>query len=112
MEATGILEDAGFRVLEAINVVQALRILNQHHDAIELLFTDVHMPGNADGFDLARQTTERWPHIGVVVASRPSRAWARGTCRTERRSSANRSARRSFGIMFAKHCLMLGTRSS
>lgn len=69
MEATGILEDAGFRVLEAINVVQALRILNQHHDAIELLFTDVHMPGNADGFDLARQTTERWPHIGVVVAS-------------------------------------------
>ncbi|SEI07631.1 hypothetical protein SAMN02799636_05342 [Methylobacterium sp. 275MFSha3.1] len=27
------------------------------------------MPGNADGFDLARQTNERWPHIAVVVAS-------------------------------------------
>jgi DNA-binding NtrC family response regulator len=69
MEATSILEDAGFQVLEAMNVVQALRILDQYHDAVQLLFTDVHMPGSADGFDLARQTNERWPHIAVVVAS-------------------------------------------
>ena len=45
MEATSILEDAGFQVLKAMNVVQALKILNQHHDAVQLLFTDVHMPG-------------------------------------------------------------------
>ena len=69
MEATSILEDAGFQVLKAMNVVQALKILNQHHDAVQLLFTDVHMPGVADGFDLARKTNERWPHIAVVVAS-------------------------------------------
>lgn len=69
IEATGILEDAGFRVLEAMNVAQALKVLEQHHEAVQLLFTDVHMPGDADGFDLARQTAERWPHIAVVVAS-------------------------------------------
>jgi len=69
MEATAILEDAGFQVLEAMNVVQALGILDRHHEAVHLLFTDVHMPGEADGFDLARQTAARWPHIAVVVAS-------------------------------------------
>lgn len=69
MEATSILEDAGFQVLEAMNVAQALKVLEQHHNVVQLLFTDVHMPGDADGFDLARQTAERWPHIAVVVAS-------------------------------------------
>ena len=69
IEATSILEDAGFRVLEAMNVAQALNVLEQRHEAVQLLFTDVHMPGDADGFDLARQTAERWPHIAVVVAS-------------------------------------------
>jgi len=69
MEATSILEDAGFRALQAMNVAQAIRVLNQYNDLVQLLFTDVHMPGDADGFDLARQTTERWPHIAVVVAS-------------------------------------------
>ncbi|MCJ2010999.1 response regulator [Methylobacterium sp. J-076] len=69
MDATGILEDAGFRVLEAMNVAQALGVLERHHEAVQLLFTDVHMPGDGDGLALARQTSERWPHIAVVVAS-------------------------------------------
>ena len=69
MDATSILEDAGFRVLEATNVAQALRVLAEHHETVQLLFTDVHMPGDADGFELARRTAESWPHIAVVVAS-------------------------------------------
>ena len=69
MEATSILEDAGFQVLEAMNVAQALTVLDRHHGVVQLLFTDVQMPGEADGFDLARVTAERWPHIAVVVAS-------------------------------------------
>ncbi|MCJ2059601.1 response regulator [Methylobacterium sp. J-048] len=69
MDATSILEDAGFQVLEAMNVAQALAVLERHHEAVQLLFTDVHMPGHGDGFELARHTAERWPHIAVVVAS-------------------------------------------
>ena len=69
MDATSILEDAGFQVLEAMNVAQALDVLERHHPMVQLLFTDVQMPGGQDGFDLARQTAERWPHIAVVVAS-------------------------------------------
>ena len=69
MDATSILEDAGFKVLEAMDVAQALVVLGEHHEVVQLLFTDVHMPGGADGFELARRTAESWPHIAVVVAS-------------------------------------------
>lgn len=76
MDAIDILEDAGFAVLEAMNVAQAIRVLDEHHGKVQLLFTDVQMPGDGDGFDLARRTAELWPHITIVVASghvRPER---------------------------------------
>jgi len=69
MDAASILEEAGFHVLEASSVAQALDVLATYHEAVQLLFTDVQMPGGADGFELARQTAERWPHIAIVVAS-------------------------------------------
>lgn len=69
MDVTSILEDAGFRVLDAINVAQALDVLGTQHEAVQLLFTDVQMPGGQNGFDLARQVAERWSHIAIVVAS-------------------------------------------
>ncbi|WP_313901462.1 response regulator [Methylobacterium sp. J-070] len=69
MDAIQILEDAGFRVFEAMNVADALAMLDQHHRDIQLLFTDVHMPGDLDGFALARRTAERFPHVAIVVAS-------------------------------------------
>ena len=69
MDATSILEDAGFVVLEAMNVAQAMKVLGEHHGRVDVLFTDVQMPGDEDGFDLARRTAESWPHIAIVVAS-------------------------------------------
>jgi DNA-binding NtrC family response regulator len=69
MDATPIFEDAGFRVFEAMAVASALATLDQHHRDIQLLFTDVHMPGDLDGFALARRTAEHFPHVAIVVAS-------------------------------------------
>lgn len=69
MEAASILEDAGFLVIEAGHADAALTVLQEHHAAITLLFSDVHMPGTRDGFALARHTAEHWPHISIVVAS-------------------------------------------
>lgn len=69
MDAASILEDAGFEVIEAGNVAEALSLLQQHHSHITLLFSDVHMPGIGDGFALARRTAEHWPHISIVIAS-------------------------------------------
>ena len=69
MTACDILEDAGFETLEARDVDEALLVMGQHHAAVQLLFTDVEMPGSRDGFALAREVAQRWPHVGILVAS-------------------------------------------
>jgi CheY-like chemotaxis protein len=46
------LSDAGFVVLEAENGDQAVKILAQH-PRIDLLVTDIDMPGPCDGNDVA-----------------------------------------------------------
>lgn len=46
-------EDAGFEVLEAANGPEALEILAERPD-IRAVLTDVQMPGNLDGLELAR----------------------------------------------------------
>lgn len=69
MHASDILTDAGFRTLEASNGDEARAIVDQHGHEVVLLFTDVQMPGETDGFALARYVAERWPEIEIVVAS-------------------------------------------
>ena len=66
--AVGMLEDAGFRIIEAMNSDQALELLAADCD-VQLLFTDVTMPGAIDGFALARRVRGRWPHIAIMVVS-------------------------------------------
>jgi two-component system, response regulator PdtaR len=46
--AVGTFTDAGFRVIEAFNGDDALGLLEADSD-VQLLFTDVSMPGKIDG---------------------------------------------------------------
>lgn len=69
MDAADILEQSGFRTHEAGDVEEAIDVLETHHRDIQLLFTDVQMPGTRDGFDPARECAARWPHISILVAS-------------------------------------------
>ena len=68
LSAVGMLEDAGFRTIEAANGDEALELLAVDSD-VQLLFTDVNMPGTIDGLALARQVHDRWPQIRIMVAS-------------------------------------------
>ncbi len=68
LSAVGMLEDAGFRMIEAANSDEALELLAADSD-VQLLFTDVNMPGTIDGLMLARQVHDRWPQIRIMVAS-------------------------------------------
>jgi CheY-like chemotaxis protein len=75
LDATDILEQAGFQVLDASHGDEAFVLLKARHPDITLLFTDVQMPGELDGFAEAREVAASWPHISIVVASghvRPS----------------------------------------
>ncbi|WP_244549021.1 HWE histidine kinase domain-containing protein [Bradyrhizobium canariense] len=68
MRAVDIVEDAGFTPVEALNADEALAILESRSD-IELLFTDIQMPGSMDGLKLAHAVHERWPSIKIILVS-------------------------------------------
>ncbi|MDB5576205.1 MAG: signal transduction histidine kinase [Bradyrhizobium sp.] len=76
MRAVDIVEDAGFRSVEAVNADEAMSILESRSD-ISLLFTDIQMPGSMDGLKLAHTVHDRWPAIKIILVSgqvRPSDA--------------------------------------
>lgn len=58
----------GFVVVEADNAASALRILETNAN-IQVVFTDVQMPGTMDGIALAHHVRERWPPTIIVVCS-------------------------------------------
>lgn len=61
------LQDAGFEVIEAASADDAMDIINEQ--AIHFLFTDVQMPGQLTGIDLAHAVAQRFPEAGILVAS-------------------------------------------
>jgi PAS domain S-box-containing protein len=61
------LSELGYRPIEADRSAAALAILER--EKIDLLFTDVMMPGPLDGIGLARQVLERWPTVKVALTS-------------------------------------------
>jgi CheY-like chemotaxis protein len=69
MTAVDELEEAGFHVLEAENADVALAVLEARSEEVQVLFTDVNMPGSMDGMALAEQVHRRWPHIRLLISS-------------------------------------------
>ena len=68
MGAADMFLDAGYRVLEAGNADEALRLFETNTD-IRVLFTDVSMSGSMSGADLALDVAKRWPAIGIIMTS-------------------------------------------
>jgi CheY-like chemotaxis protein len=62
------LVDLGYRVLEATNGKDALKVLGKHKD-IDLLFTDVVMPGGLTGRELALEACRLNPMLKVLFCS-------------------------------------------
>jgi len=66
--ACGFLEDFGYDVIEAGDGFQALAQLQENTD-IDLMFTDVVMPGGMNGFDLAQAAQSLKPLLKIVHTS-------------------------------------------
>ena len=64
-----ILRDLGYRVLEAPAGEAALRIFDAHVSEIDLLLTDVVLPGKLRGRDVAEYITARRPRIKILFMS-------------------------------------------
>jgi CheY-like chemotaxis protein len=66
--AVALLSDLGYRVLKARDAASALSIVDSGME-IDLLFTDVVMPGPLRSPELARKARTRLPHIAVLFTS-------------------------------------------
>jgi PAS domain S-box-containing protein len=62
------LDAIGLRVLEAENGQMALDVLKEE-PRVDLVFTDVVLPGNMDGYALARAIKESYPNLKIIMTS-------------------------------------------
>lgn len=63
-----MIEGMGYRVSAASDATEAMAVLNQPEE-VDLLFTDVVLPGSLNGPALARLATELWPGLKVLFTS-------------------------------------------
>ena len=63
------LTDSGFTVCEAENGDQASALIAQDPFAFNLLVTDIHMPGNLDGIEVARLFRKHRPGMPVIYTT-------------------------------------------
>jgi CheY-like chemotaxis protein len=66
--AVEMLRDDGFAVIEAANASSAISLLAENPE-VEVLFTDIEMPGGDNGFALAGKIVRLSPRVRVVYAS-------------------------------------------
>ena len=64
-----IFASLGYYILEAENARMATDILVDCHDEINLVFSDIVMPGDNNGRDLVQHVQANYPHIEVLLTS-------------------------------------------
>ncbi len=63
------LRECGYRVHEAANAAEAVVVLESPTVTIDIVFSDVQMPGEMDGFGLARWVRVHQPDVRVILTS-------------------------------------------
>ena len=67
--AVEVLNELGYRVIEASNGAAALDALDRATPPVDLLFTDVVLPGGMTGADVAREAALRRPDLKILFAT-------------------------------------------
>ncbi len=65
---TRVLAGAGYRILSASSGAEALVLLEREHAHVELVVSDLQMPG-MDGAELLREVRRRGPEVGTVIVT-------------------------------------------
>jgi len=67
MAIADFLQMKGFQVIEAAHAGEAVSILTSR--PVDLVFTDVKMPGSMDGLELAQFIRANYPRVAIVITS-------------------------------------------
>jgi len=63
------LRDCGFQVLEAASGDEAIEVLSARGEDVDLVFSDIQMPGKTDGFALAHWIRANKPGMRIMLTS-------------------------------------------
>lgn len=74
MAISDYLRDCAYQVLEAANADEALTILTEGSTKVDVVFADVELPGELDGFGLARWVRANKKSIKVLLAGTVAKA--------------------------------------
>lgn len=66
---TTVLEDAGFKVTAFQTADQGCDFLETHPGEVNMVVSDIRMPGKMDGYDLSMLAAERWPALPILLTS-------------------------------------------
>jgi len=64
-----VLRNEHYRMLEAENAPQAFKIVQGLNGGLDLIVSDVNMPGDMDGIDLAYAVRNAFPAVPVLLVS-------------------------------------------
>jgi CheY-like chemotaxis protein len=62
------LRDCGYKVIEASNADQAMQVLMHQETPLDVVFSDIDMPGAVDGVELAKWIREHRRGLEVLLA--------------------------------------------
>ena len=68
------LRNCGYRVIEAADADEAVLVLKQPDLVVDVLFSDIEMPGSMDGFALAQWSRSNRPGLEVILTGTVPRA--------------------------------------
>jgi CheY-like chemotaxis protein len=63
------LRECGYKVYEAVNAQEAIAMLQSPEVAVDIVFSDVQMPGDMGGFALSRWIRANKPGVQVILTS-------------------------------------------
>jgi CheY-like chemotaxis protein len=64
-----LLEESELDVIECESAESALATMLLRGQDVAMIFADIHLSGEMDGIDLAREVKIRWPHLVVILTS-------------------------------------------
>src|SRR5438270_33237 len=68
------LRDCGYRVIDAANADEAVMVLQEPDLRIDVVLSDVEMPGSMDGFGLSQWVRQHREGLAVILVGSPVKA--------------------------------------
>ena len=68
LDISHYLRARGYNIIEANSAARAIQILRSD-SGVDVVFTDIRLPGMVDGIDLANYIQRHHPHVAVLITT-------------------------------------------